>query len=270
MQQVLKCLYIIKLIFIERITYRVNFFLQVLSSILSSLIVVFLWMAIYRQDPGMSLGGFTLAEMVTYILGGGLINSFILTTAESNETSQGITEGVLSGLLVQPMSPYWVWFFRDMGTKIFLLLMGLLSYGVVFLFFRDLLIISIDPGTSAIFMISLGLAVLLQYFLFESLSLLAFWMENTYGIRFTMRVIMEVLGGAIIPISFFPGLLRDLFLALPFPYLVYYPMTIYLGKMSFDQAIHALGTECLWIAGLGFVNFTLWKQGLKRYVAQGD
>jgi len=38
--------------------------------------------------------------MVTYLLGAGLINSFILTTAENPETSQSIQDGTLSRLLI--------------------------------------------------------------------------------------------------------------------------------------------------------------------------
>jgi ABC-type uncharacterized transport system permease subunit len=45
---------------------------------------------------------------------------------------------------------------------------------------------------------------------------------------------------------------------------------IYLGKIPVYQAVPGLVQECLWISGLGLVNFALWKQGLKRYIAQGD
>jgi viologen exporter family transport system permease protein len=265
-----KCLAVLKLVLVERLLYRLNFFLQVLSGGLTSLIIVFLWMAVYRGNSVASLGGYTLPEMITYLLGGGLINTFILTTAENNETSQTIADGTLSGLLVQPFSPYWVWFFRDMGTKLFLFLLGLAGYGVVFLFFRDFLIFPDSPARWMFFAMAVALGVLLQFLLFESLSLLAFWVENTYGIRFTMRVILEVTGGAIIPLSFFPSILQAFFFALPFPYLIYLPMTIYLGKTPADEVVGALVRMGLWIAGLAVINVVLWRRGVRRYVAMGD
>jgi len=61
---------IFKLVWIERLVYRVNFCLEVLSGILSSLILVFLWMAIYRYSgkdawdlvcPGSRQQGFSLS-----------------------------------------------------------------------------------------------------------------------------------------------------------------------------------------------------------------
>jgi ABC-2 type transport system permease protein len=244
--------------------------MEVLGGILSSLIVIFLWMAIYRSAGKGIIGGYSLGEMVTYLLGGGLINSFILTTAENPETSQNIQDGTLSTYLLQPIHPYGIWFFRDLGSKTFLFALGLLGYLIVFIFFSKYLVFSPSPEYLLFFLISLVLASLLQFFLFQGLSLLSFWVENTYGIRFTMRVIMEVIGGAIIPISFFPLVLEKLFVLLPFPFLIYIPMQIYLGKIPLDRAFLELAKEGGWIVSLALINVILWKRGVRQYVAMGD
>jgi len=261
---------VFKLVWIERLVYRVNFFLEILSGILSSLIVVFLWVAIYRGATREVIGGYSIGEMVTYLLGAGLINSFILTTAENPETSQSIQDGTLSTLLLQPISPYAIWFVRDLGSKAFFFILGLSGYVVVFFFFRQYLVLSASLGHLLFFFLSMILAALLQFFLFEALSLLAFWVENTYGIRFTVRVIMEVVGGAIIPLSFFPQILQKLFLLLPFSYLIYLPMRIYLGKIPLDEVPLEFLKEGVWIAGLALLNMMIWKKGIRQYVAMGD
>lgn len=250
--------------------YRVNFFLEILSGMVSSLIVVFLWIAIYRSADRGFIGGYSIEEMVTYLLGGGLFNTFILTTAENPETSQSIQDGTLSGLLIKPISPYAIWFVRDLGAKAFLFLLGLLGYLGVFFLFRDYLILFMSLEHLFFFLLSLMLAAILQFFLFEALSLLAFWVENTYGIRFTMRVIMEVAAGAIIPLSFFPQLVQKVFLLLPFPYLIYLPMRIYLGKIPLGEVPPALVKETFWIVGLAILNLILWKKGIRKYAAMGD
>jgi ABC-2 type transport system permease protein len=250
--------------------YRVNFVLEILSGIVSSLILVFLWMTIYRGAGKEIVGDYSLAEMVTYLLGGGLINTFILTTAENPETSQSIQDGTLSHLLIKPLHPYVVWFARDLGSKAFLFLLGLLGYLTVFVFFRDYLMWFSSVEYLNYFLLSLMLAGLLQFFIFEGLSLLSFWVENTYGIRFAMRVIMEVVGGAIIPLSFFPGLLQKILLSLPFPFLIYIPMKIYLGKIPLDQVPLELVKVAGWIVGFAILNMILWKRGIRQYVSMGD
>ena len=259
-----------KLVWIERMVYRINLFMDVLSGILSSLIIIFLWIAIYRSAGRGVIAGYSLEEMVTYILGGGIINSFILTTAENPETSQSIQDGTLSFVLIKPISPYAIWFARDLGSKGFLFLIGIPGYLVVSLFFGNYLVVPANFGHFALFLISVILAALLQFFLFEALSLLSFWVENTYGIRFTMRVIMEVVGGAIIPLSFFPQVLQQIFSLLPFPYLIYIPMKFYLGKMPMEQVPLELLREGAWIVGLAMLNWVLWGKGIRQYVAMGD
>lgn len=259
-----------ELVWIERMVYRINFFMEVLSGILSSLIVILLWIAIYKTAGKEVIGGYSIEEMVTYLLGAGLINSFILMTAENPETSQSIQDGTLSSLLIKPISPYAVWFARDLGSKAFLFLLGILCYVAVFILFRDYLLVFARSEYFAFFLLSLALAALLQFFLFEALSLLSFWIENTYGIRFTMRVIMEVVGGAIIPLSFFPEVLQKIFFMLPFPFLIYVPMKIYLGKIPMGQAPLELLKEVAWIVSLIVLNWILWKKGVRQYVAMGD
>ena len=42
-----------------------------------------------------------------------------------------------------------------------------------------------------LFAVALATAVFLQYLTFEALNLLAFWIDNTCGLRFATRVVTE-------------------------------------------------------------------------------
>ena len=46
--------------------YRLNFLMEILSGILSSLIVIFLWMAIYRSAGREVIGGYSIGEGVQF------------------------------------------------------------------------------------------------------------------------------------------------------------------------------------------------------------
>lgn len=48
----------LKLVWIERMVYRVNLFLEIVSGILSSLNIVFFWMAVYRYSGKEVIGGY--------------------------------------------------------------------------------------------------------------------------------------------------------------------------------------------------------------------
>jgi ABC-type uncharacterized transport system permease subunit len=59
---------VLRLVWSERLVYRVNFLLEILSGLCSSVILVFLWIAIYRSSDRHAIGEYQLGEMVTYIL----------------------------------------------------------------------------------------------------------------------------------------------------------------------------------------------------------
>ncbi len=262
--------HVVRLVFLERMAYRANLFLEVLGGILASVIVVVLWTAIYRAAGTDRVGDYRLPEMVTYLLGAGLINSFLLTTAEHPESSLAIQGGDLSALLIRPISPHLYWLARDLGNKGFFLALGCTGYLAVLVWFRGLLLPPAGPGHLLLFLVSVGVAAIVQFFVFQVLGLLSFWMENTYGIRFAARVVMEVVAGTIIPLSFFPRVLHDLFLLLPFPLMVYLPMRIYLGRIPLGQVPFELGKGVLWVAFLVLLYRILWKRGLRQYVSMGD
>ncbi|GAB4371701.1 MAG: hypothetical protein Kow00128_19780 [Deltaproteobacteria bacterium] len=270
MERMTKYWHVVRLVFLERMAYRANLVLEIIGGVLGSVIVVVLWTAIFRGAGTAQVGGYTLPEMVTYLLGAGLINSFILTTAEHPEASQAIQWGDLSGLLIRPINPHYYWFARDLGNKIFFLFLGFAGYLAVLLFFRDLLLP--PPGSAYLlyFLLSVGVASVVQFFVFQVLGLLSFWMENTYGIRFAARVIMEVVAGAIIPLSFFPQALQDLFLLLPFPLMIYLPMRIYLGKIPLGEIPFELWKGVFWVLLLLLLYRALWRRGIRQYVSMGD
>jgi hypothetical protein len=93
----LKLWHVFKLAWVERMVYRVNFVMTIISGIVSWLILVFLWLAIYRSAGKEVIGG--------YSIGDGDLSPrrridqyFYLTTAENPETSQNIQDGTLSHL----------------------------------------------------------------------------------------------------------------------------------------------------------------------------
>jgi ABC-type uncharacterized transport system permease subunit len=106
------------------------------------------------------------------------------TFQSSNEAPRSLLRGA-SFLLIKPISPYGVWFSRDLGSKAFLFMLGLLGYLTVFFFFRNYLIFFPGVGYCVYFLLSLILAALLQFLLFQGLSLLSFWLKihTAFGSR---------------------------------------------------------------------------------------
>lgn len=263
-----KYLAIAKATWQEYFAYKTNFFLELIGGIFNTIIMVTVWMAIFRDHETGGIGGFTLPQMVTYLLGVGIINSFILLTSQGDEINDDINRGDLSNFLVKPMNIPLYWLTRDCCRRGFTFLLGVAEYLFLLIGFSHFLV---PPSPVFLFwtILTMLLAGILHFVLFYIFSIIAFWMNETWGFRFVMRVFMTIATGAVIPISLFPPLWKAIFEILPFKYFAFVPMQIYLGKFSPQQIIQELSIELLWIFFALGISVWIWRKGLKRYSAYG-
>ncbi|HSW88404.1 MAG TPA: ABC-2 family transporter protein, partial [Candidatus Saccharimonadales bacterium] len=75
--------------------------------------------------------------------------------------------------------------------------------------------------------------------------------------------------GGLFPLDILPHQIYVIFQLLPFAYLVYFPLKIYLGQLSALQTITSLGISFLWMFLLYFSVKLLWTRGLREYTAEG-
>lgn len=253
----------------EYLCYRLNFFLEVIGGILMMLVLIALWYSIYQGNTEMKIGSYNLKEMITYLLGAGLIYSFLWITQQGDDINDDINRGTLSNFLVKPLNIGFYWFIRDLCRKFMTFSLGVFQFVIILFLFKNFLL----PASSLLYLflalIAIFLASLLHFIIFYLFSIIAFWYEQTWGERFVIRVIMEVAMGSLIPLSLFPNFWRIILEILPFKYLIYFPLEIYLGKITLIQIWQGFGLEIIWLIGLGLISFFVWKKGIKVYTAVG-
>lgn len=251
----------------EYLEYRLNFLLEILGSILLTIVILFLWFFLYKQNPSSFSGQYNLKEIITYLIGANLLVSFFLSS-QGDDINDDIKEGTVSNFLIKPLNPLFYWFFRDLAHRLQGFFLAILGYGVIIAVgFQYLLVPSLY---SLLFtFVAIVFANILHYLLFSIFSLLAFWLDQTWGFRFVMRVIMEIATGAIIPLNLIPGLFGQIFQVLPFQFLAFFPMQIYLGKISLPTILSGILQEIFWLGILIGLAVLIWKRGLKHYSAVG-
>jgi len=94
-------------------------------------------------------------------------------------------------------------------------------------------------------------------------------MEQTWGFRFVVRVVMEIATGIFIPVTLLPGVIGSIIQFLPFKFLAFFPMQIFLGKISLMEIMLNFGVEILWIGAFYVVGVLVWRRGIKHYTAVG-
>ncbi len=250
--------------------YRLNFFLEILGGAALFGAILFLWLNVYKNSGGAAIGGYTLPQMITYIIGGGLISSFVLLTAQGDEIDDDINTGFLSNYLQKPVNVNFYWLMRDIGRKILTAILGIIAFSIILFVGHKFLLPPVSLSMLILTFMIIGLGVLLHFIFFYLTSIISFWLGRTWGFRFVIRVIMEIAAGATIPLSFLPGIWKSIFSFLPFKFIAFFPMQIYLGKLATAEIISGFGQGILWLAILAIFSWYVWKQGVKHYTASGS
>lgn len=250
----------------ETLAYRLNFVMWRVRTVLQLLTVYFLWLAIMPSQG--TLLGYTKSLMLTYILGTSLFSSIILST-RSHEIGDQINKGDLSNFLIRPINYFLYWFARDLGDKGMNIMFSILELTILFFLLRPPLFVQANLIFFIFMIFSMFLALIL-YFLFNILlGLLGFWSPETWAPRFIFMIVIGFFAGGLFPLDILPKTLFSVFQLLPFAYLLYFPLKIYLGQLSFGEIFFGLAISLLWIMLIyQLVNF-IWRRGLRLYTAQG-
>ncbi len=262
-----KYLQVIRITFQEYFVYRLNFIFWRLRAFIQLLVLYFLWLAVIPQ--GTTIFGYDQAKILTYILGTSIIRSFILSS-RSVDVAGEVSSGVLSNFLLKPINYLGRWLAKDIPDKILNLFFSIIGVSLILIFLRPPIIIQNNPLIIFLTIITIILGMILFFYLSFSLSLSAFWTpENVWPPRFLAMIIIEFLAGSLFPLDILPaGVFKTLKL-LPFTYLLFFPLNVYLGKLTLQEIFIGIFISLFWILVFWQLAKALFRLGVKSYVAWG-
>src|SRR3990172_6518136 len=248
--------------------YRLNFLMWRVRAGIWLLTVYFLWGGIFQRTDGFL--SYDKAAMMTYILGTGVLATIVFST-RSIDVGTEIAEGDLSNYLLKPVNYFAYWFSRDLADKLLNILFVIGEIGLIIFFLRPPLIMPTASGLIAMFLLVSILALVL-YFIFSFLvSAFTFWYpeHNGWPIRFFVFVLLEFLAGGLFPLDILPPVVFSLLRLLPPAYFMYYPLQVFLGRLSFWEGVGVVSGLIFWIFLLAIVLNLVWRRGIKVYEAYG-
>lgn len=251
----------------EHLVYRINFLLWRFRAILYLLVLYFFWSSVFKGQG--ELFGYTASAMITYILGTSLVRSFVLSS-QSASAAGDILEGRLSGFLLRPFSYMGYWFAKDVADKLLNIVFVFLEIAVLLFFFKPPIFIQSNPVFLFLSLLTVVLALVLYFYLSFLISLMAFWVREVWAPRFLIMVMLESLSGVIFPLDILPEKIFAFLKVLPFTYLVFFPLKIYLGQLQFSEIWQGMAVLLLWLAVIYFAVRLVWRRGLRAYSAEGQ
>lgn len=252
----------------NQFVYRTNFLLWRVRNILRLLMTYFLWNSIFQT--GNVIFGYSRTEMMAYVFLVLIIQSFVLSAPSADNIGGEISSGDLSNFLVKPISYLKYWFTRDLSSKLLNLIFSLLEISLLWLILRPELYLSLNIIQVTAFIICCALAVCINYFLNLLARIVTFWApEYTWGLSFLLIVFVEIFSGLIFPLDILPPVGKIVLQLTPFPYLVYYPISILIGKTTGFDLVRILIQSSLWLAIVFGLSRYFWHKGLKVYGSEG-
>ena len=248
------------------LAYRFEFFSAIFGTLLTTVLLYFLWTAIYDSAGSMQL---SRQSLITYVVLG---QAFSFGRPGQRRAivriSRNIRDGSVALDLVRPVD-YQLLHFSD-TLAVYLtetLMVSLPSYALALLLFGIDLPASWEAAAG--FAVSLASAFLLVFSLDFFIGLLAFWTVSVWGLTYAKMAVVDILAGTIVPLSLFPAWLEGVAMALPFRGIAYVPLSIYTGAIRGADIWTNILSQLAWGVVLILLTRLLWLRARRRLVVQG-
>jgi len=262
-----KYLQLAKITFEEYLVYRLNFYLWRFRSFIVFLTLLFFWLAIYGDRT--EFLGYQKAQMITYVIGIAFLRTIVLGSRSADLGPQ-IRSGELTKLLLKPIKTIHFWFTRDVVDKGLNLFFTIIEILAIVWLLKLSFYLPYHLTTYFSFAVLSLMAIFLYFFLSFTLSVVAFWTEEIWATRWFFGVIfLEFLAGAFFPLDVLPSWLTKIIYLTPFPYLVFFPMKIWLEQLNSGEIIMAIFICLIWLIFFWWLAVFLWRKGAKNYGAYG-
>lgn len=249
--------------------YRANFYVYILGDMFQTVVLLYIWFAIFSSSASDTIQGFTFHDMIGYVVMSTLTGLLIANDVHW-DIAQDVQSGNIAMNLIKPVNYKVLKFFYALGN---------VSINVIFLFLPlwgtyslyEFLANGIFPSISTLlaYVLSAILSALILFYINFLFGLAAFFVEYIFGFIFAKEAILRLLSGQLIPLAFFPASILKIFKVLPFAGLVYTPTMIYLGKYTGHDMLFHLSVQGAWVIILWAMSHAVWKRAVKRLTILG-
>lgn len=258
---------IIKNTWDEYTAYRLNFILWRVRMVIRFLIIYFLWSAIFFTDEHIFFG-YNRTTMLTYVVLVYIVGNFVFATRTQDIGSE-INEGKLTNILLRPINYFYYVGARDLSDKIINFAFTIIETVILLVIFRPPLFFQADSFLLLLFLLTFLGSIFLYFNISALLGFIGFWTSEVWATRFIFIILLDFLAGTFLPIDIYPPFILRILSLTPFPYIIYFPVKIYLGQLSFNQMMQGLLIMTIWMIILITLVLNVWKKGLRVYGAEG-
>lgn len=261
-----KYLAISKITFANILQYRYQFLVDQFRTAILLATLYFLWIQVFARNQ--NLFNYNKNEIITYLFLTALLRPLVLTSQADSIAGELQSWGKFFSYLIKPVGYFRYWLTVDIVYKVLNLTLTSL---IVFAFIKLSSFSFQAPELVNFFLFIVAVLIgVLNYFFFATIiSSTGFWTSQVWGLQFLMVLLIEFSSGAFFPIDVLPKVFVAAINLTPFPYLLYYPINIFLGKLTPIESIYVIMISLVWLVVLFSFSHLIFRKGLKVYEAWG-
>jgi ABC-2 type transport system permease protein len=247
--------------------YRSHSLVSVFVGPLYFLVQLFIWKSVYATRH--SISGLTLDQMITYFAIAALINYAIMDFADWN-LQMLIHTGKFMTYILRPMSHIYFAFSQKVGHRILGITIELLPVYIILAFVFKIRLFPAQPFWAVL---SIILGFIMMFLIDYCVGITAFWLTRTSGIRRMFLLLRDVCSGVLLPLALFPDSIQKLFFVLPFQFIAYVPVRVFIGsyelaglKLTIPQIV---GLQAFATIIMVFFTFWFYKKGIQKFTGVG-
>ena len=251
----------------QALEYRVSFFLSMLSAVFPIIIQTTMWNYLYGHSDAAAIFGYQHGEILLYTLLATIVSQTVGTGFEG-EMNSDIKMGGLNRYLIRPIGYKGYQFFRFLGQKVpgMMVVAPVMAVIIGLAFWQGM---PVSAGRILMFLVSMELALLLNFSIFYCIGLLGFWLTDVDKLFGTISIVLTVVSGGVFPLDIFGGMVETLVNLLPFGYTVQFPVNIINGRFGWGRIGTGVAFQIGWIFFFVCLGDIMWRHGVKRYAAVG-
>lgn len=250
------------------LVYRFNFFFRAAFSLIPLLATIYLWRTVFRGQSG-DIGGYSLAGMISYYLLVTIVDTLTNVNEDDWQIATDIKDGNISQFMLKPIDYMGYRICLFFSGKLIFTTVSMIPVGIFIFCMRKYFVAPPDLATLGLFIFSLLLTAFLQFCMSYTMALLAFWVLEVSTFIFIVFAFEYIAGGHLFPLNILPPTIAAVLNYTPFPYLLFFPVSVYLGSVKGAALWQGLVIQTGWVLLFYALARFTWNRGIRKYSAVG-
>lgn len=238
-------------------------------ALLNPLTYFLFWSGMYAGNQ-IPFAQWNISSLATYYFLLIIAGSLLLVHIEEDVAYWDIQQGGLSRYLLKPFSYIRSKFFEELPWRIIQGMFGVIIFIGFWIFFGSFVTLAHTP---AAILLAVGIAVCgyIISFLFKMIvGISALWFTDSSGLQQLVEAILFIFAGMLMPLEFLPKTVQQAAYAMPFSYIIYFPLMAFQGQLTHGESLRTIGIQIVWILLLAGIYQVMWKKGIRLFTGLGQ